>query len=312
LTSVATLRVSLLVLALISLNALAAEPEAHEHAAEAHESAEHEAEEPVLEYSVDLAFGMATIDTVSNGVTGSSRAWSTSLLLGAEHPTPHATFGVRLPIVTGGLTALDGDLASRFAGVALGNLELEATHHTELMHGLDFEFTIELALPTSTGIEAPKESAGPVDEAAVARGDILRAAEQIRGSQDSALFEPGRVGFVPKVGLNWHTGNWHVRAVAKLEVLADVRGTAEEPLITEFVATARVGYDIAHLVEPFLHVWTNLSFVGVSRDMVVLEPGVRLTNLGHLHPSLSAIVPVYGPLIGEQAFGVRAMLTGSF
>jgi hypothetical protein len=310
---VATARVSSLLSLLISLNAFAAEPAEHESSTEPHEhEGTAEAEEPLLEYSADLAFGMVTIETSSNGVSGSSRAWSTSLLLGAEHPTPHATFGVRLPVVTGGLTALEGDLGARFAGVALGNLELEATHHTDLGQGLDFEFTFELALPTSTGIEAPREPGVTVDEAAVLRGDALRAAELVRGSQDSALFEPGRVGVVPKVGLNWQHGAWRVRAVAKLEVLADVRGTSEEAIITEFVGTARVGYDLAHLVEPFAHLWTNLSFAGVSRDMLLIEPGVRLTGLGRVRPSLSVIVPLFGPPLIEHAFSVRAALTGSF
>ncbi len=311
----ATARLPSLLSLLLPLTGFAAEHAEHaEHApdGEAHEAHEASEHEELLEYGVDLAFGLATIETTSNGVTGASRAWSTSLLLSAEHPTPHATFGVRLPIVMGGLTAIEGDGATRFAGVALGNLELEAAHHTALGHGLDFEFSFELALPTSTGIEAPKEQGATVDEAAVMRGDILRAAEQVRGSQDSALFEPGRVGVVPKVALTWRHGGWHLGAVAKLEVLADVRGTSEEAIITEFVGTARAAYDIAHVVEPFVHLWTNLSFAGVSRDMLIVEPGVRLTALGRLHPSLSAIVPLYGPLVSEHAFGVRAMLSGSF
>ncbi len=273
---------------------------------------------PWLEYSVDLALGFVSVDSFS-GVTGDeglptfqpSRAWTTSLVLGAEHATSTVTFGARIPVVVGGLTSPE---RSR-VGIALGNLELEASHRVELAPSVHLDEVLEFALPTATGEEAPLpgEPLGEVDPHAILRGELLRAAELSRGSLDSTLFEPGRVGFIPKLSLEGRVGHWRLRAGVKVELLFDVKGRAREHVIGEFVGSLRASYEFPHLLEPFLGGWTNVTFTEhVERDVdvVMLEPGVRLLMLGPVRPSISLVVPVFGRLVGEQAFAVRVGLTG--
>jgi hypothetical protein len=284
------------------------------------EQAEAEAR-PWLDYSADLALGFVTLDSFTGSTDGSepqptferTRAWTTSLVLGAEHEASVVTFGARIPLLLGGLTSLESD--RRQVGVALGNLELEVTHRAELAPALSLDETLELALPTATGEEAPLpgEPLGVVDPHAIMRGELLRAAEFSRGSLDSTLFEPGRVGFIPKLSLDWRVGHLHLRAGVKVELLFDVRGRAREHVIGEFVGSLRASYELPHLIEPFVGGWTNITFTEhLERDVdvVMLEPGLKVLLFGRLRPSVSVVLPVFGRLVTEQAIAVRVGLTG--
>lgn len=318
-------RVMLLVGCLAAVWAHGAAPlEAPEASHEPEHQAEHEEAEPVLEYTVDFAVGLVELETVS-GTTGEgaeltptfepSRIWTTTLLLGAEHPTPHATFGIRLPIVLGGITALETEKSSRVVGPLLGNIELEMLHATTLTEDLRFELAFELSLPTAFGEEPPLPGEGleaPLNDVAVARGSVLRAAEFSRGSLDSALFEPGRVGFIPKLSLDFRAGAFHLRPTVKFELLMDTRGRAKEHLIGELVAGVRASYEIAHFVEPSLHAWTNITLTEHAErnvDVVLLEPAVRF-RVGQLRPGLGVVVPLFGRLVDDHALAVRLSVTG--
>jgi hypothetical protein len=336
-------KTTFLTAALWSLAAWSSEPVEGEHATvdahhegATHEGVEHHEEaEPLLEYSVDFAVGFTDLETFSgtNEVIAlepagaparapkqvptfeKSRVWTTSLLLGVEHATPHATFGLRLPILMGGITALEGEKTSRTVAPLLGNLELEASHHTELAEGLSLEWTMEVALPTAMGEEAPlpgEAIEGEADAAAIARGEVLRAAEFARGSLDSTLFEPGRAGFIPKLSLDYRVGGFHLRPTVKFEMLFDTRGRAAEHLIGELVAGVRVSYEFAHVFEPYVHAWTNITVTEHAErnvDVLLFEPGVKF-RFGKLRPQVGVVLPAFGRLVDDKTLGVRVALTG--
>lgn len=316
-------RAGLLVLMVSSL-AVAEEP-SDTHEAEKHEgavAAEHEAE-PFLEYALDLAVGVATFDSLVADVPADappesayqrSSFFTTSLLIGAEHRTGHFTFGARIPVLLGVATVLDTQSNGGLVGPLLGNLELEISHHDAFDEHWSLDSTLEFALPTAMGEEPPLpgESLEGFDHLAVRRGELLRAAEFSRGSLDSTLFEPGRIGFIPKLGLEYQSGNLRLRPQLKLETLVSTKGLVPEPLILELIVGLRASYTFAHIVEPNVHIWTNLTLTNhIDRDVdvVLVEPGVRF-HVGSFRPSISVVVPVFGRLVADTAYSVRVGLSG--
>jgi hypothetical protein len=178
-----------------------------------------------------------------------------------------------------------------------------------------------VALPTGGGEEPPLEvpDEGQIPKVVLAdrhytRFAVARGAEFVRGSLESALFESERFGVVPKVSLPLTFGKLRIRPSVKVESLFDVAGNAEEPVIGEFVAGARVSYRVTPVIEPELHAWTNLTFTDhVEREVNVLvgEATLRL-HFGALQAFAGAIVPFVGRLTTDHTFGGRAGAAARF
>jgi hypothetical protein len=305
--------------------ARAEEPTVHEgppghEGHEAGEAAEEKEAEPILEYTVDLALGAATFDALSPAATENSQTFErrsffvASLLLGAEHSFGALTLGVRIPVLMGTMLASDTAASSGVTAPLLGNLEVEANYRWALSEHWSLDATLEVAAPTAMGEELPVEGEALVElnHPAILRGELLRAAEFSRGSLDTTLFEPAHVGLIPKLAVEFHAGNFRLRPQVKVETLISTKANAAEPVILELVAGVRASYTFAHVVEPTLYVWTNLTLTDhVERDVnvVLVEPGVRFFA-GRVRPSLSVVVPVYGRLLTDAAFSVRVGLVG--
>ena len=303
----------------------AEEPAVHEgheghEGHEAAEAAEEKEAEPILEYTVDLAFGAATFDALTPDSTPLAPAFErrsffiSSLILGVEHAFGSLTLGVRIPVLMGTMLASDTAASSGVTAPLLGNLEVEANYRWALSEHWSLDATLEVAAPTAMGEEQPAEGEvlESLDHAAILRGELLRAAEFSRGSLDSTLFEPAHVGLIPKLAVEYHAGNFMLRPQVKVETLISTKANAAEPVILELVAGIRAGYTFAHIVEPNLYVWTNLTLTNHAErevNVVLVEPGVRFF-VGKVRPQLSAVVPVYGRLLTDSAFSVRVGVVG--
>lgn len=302
---------------------------------EGKEGEEGEEEEGPWAASIDLVIGFDTTDVgveiaTTNGagsVTGgsalqSSRITTASMIVGLEREVGRWEFGARLPLLYGSIDprnsiALDNDPR----GVAtIGNLELEAAYNILKQKGFELQGGLELALPTGGGVEQPsaKEIADDPtkqrDFGALDRGAIMRAVERARGSYESALFEPDRIGFVPRVGALIQAGVVDIRPGAKVEILQDTSGDAEVSTIAEFVGNVRLSVHAGKVVEPGVNVWTNLTLTKHEErhaDLMAAYPFVRF-KIGALTPEVGAILPFFGVVADEKAFGLRAALSGRF
>lgn len=302
------------------------EPAAAKHEG-THEEAEKEEEEaePRWEVIADVAFGATTTRILSEGrvrptatgpanVFDSTRVSVTSLLLGLEHHFgERLTFGARIPIVQAEFASRTGASDSRSAFIA-GNLELEGAYVLVKRKTWNLVGTLEIALPTAGGKEAPtpeEVAAEPDKRYEYRRYDRfagVHAGAAVRGAYESALFESGNLGLVPKIQANFHFGQLTLSPMVKIENLIDLTGD-DEVYINELVVGARASYRVTSEVEPGVHVWmrelhehshTDDSFSTVG----VIEPFLRF-HLGALKPTLSAILPFAGDLADAKTFGIR-------
>ena len=294
------------------------------------EEAEKEAE-PNWDVAVDFVGGATTADVLTAGRLGpmdappanvfdSTRISAYSLLLGVErHFGDKLTLGVRVPFLTASLQSRTGLAESRSASAA-GNVELEAAY--VLLSGKSWNLvaTLEVALPTAGGKEAPTQkeiSDDPTKRFDYPRYDTfaaVHAAAATRGAYESALFEPGNLGLVPKLAANFRVGKLTLSPMVKLENLIDVTGTAEEVYINELVVGLRASYRVAPAVEPGVNVWLRELHEHTHSDdtfstVAVAEPFVRF-HFGAVKPSVSVILPFAGDLADAKTFGVRVGITG--
>jgi hypothetical protein len=305
-------------------------PEPHEAAKE---EAEKEEAEPPWEVFADFVGGATTTEVLTAGrptrveqppanVFDSTRVTAYTFLFGLErHLGERFTVGARMPIITADLTSRTGVAESRSATLA-GNLELEGAFL--IAHGAtwDFEGTLEVALPTAGGTAPPSPAevaAEPEKVFAYRSYDFFaaaHAASAVRGTYESALFEPGYFGLVPKLSANFRFSKLTVTPMVKVENLFDVTGKAEAVTINELVAGVRAGYRVVPAVEPGVHVWVRElhehSHASDSNSAVgVVEPYVRF-HQGGIKPFVSVILPFAGDLADDKTFGVRAGFVGEF
>jgi hypothetical protein len=305
------------------------EDKAEKH--EGHEGKEEKEEEAEWEVTGDFVVGSTTTDIVTAGPPGrregtpentldSSRVTVLSFLIGLEHPiTERVTVGARIPFMDGNITSRNGLLGARNGIFIAGNLELGATYKLPIgSHHL--ELTMELGLPTGSGVEQPSKEeieAEPTKTYQYNRIDkaaVMRATSWSRGQLDSGLYEPGRIGITPKIVLPLDFGKLAVRPMVKVENLIDVTGDAGQSYVGEIVGGVRVGYRVHEMVEPGLSAWANILYTKAEINdpsVIVLNPYVRF-HLGHVKPYVGAILPVFGHLVDDKAYGINAGAVAEF
>ena len=307
------------------------EKKAEGETAEEHKEGEKHEEEAEWEVTGDLVVGAATTDIVTAGPPGrlegkpentldSSRVTVVSFLIGLEHPlNDKFTVGARMPFMDGSISSRTGLLGSRNGIFVAGNFELGATYKLPL-GGHNLELTLELALPTGAGVEQPSKEeieADPnktyqynrIDKAA-----IMRATSWSRGQLDSGLYEPGRIGITPKIGYPIDMGKLSLRPMLKVENLIDVTGDAGQSYVGEIVFGARAGYRVHPMVEPGLAAWANILYTKAEIEdphVIVVSPYVRF-HFPHVKPYVGAILPVFGHLVDDKAFGINAGAVAEF
>ena len=282
------------------------------------------------EANVDFVYGTSRFETVGpDGKSGStidtSRVGAISFLFGLEREITKAiVVGARIPLVTGApdtIRSREMDLPTRSVGPVFGNLEIEGMYKRTLVDSkwhAAFEGALEIALPLAPGTEPPRDvdanAMYPYDS--MDRFALLRAASFTRGTLDSALFEPGRFGVVPKVSLPMKfLGNrLKVRPTVKFEALLDTTGRAREPAIGELVMGLRASYEIVPWLEPGVHVWTNIT-VSKSEEqdltVAVIEPSVY-GHFGPISPYAGIIIPMAGHLVTKDTLAFRLGVAAGF
>jgi hypothetical protein len=238
-----------------------------------------------------------------------------SLILGASMEiVEHLGVGVRVPFT---FASFFPDGSPGRGAQSFGNVELEGEYGRELRPGLKLYAALGVALPTAAGTEIPEgqtnASAVLVDAPSYDRFSLSRAAASARGYEDNALFEPHRLGIVPKVGAVYRLKGLSIEPYVKVENLVAATSQAEG-YVGELVAALRVGYEIRNHFEVALKGWVNVGFAGSSDDKTVaaaLEPELVL-RFGPLRPYAGAIVPIAGPPLDNAFVGVRLGVGASF
>jgi hypothetical protein len=296
-----------------------------EHAAEGEEK------EPDWEAGLDFVGGATSIDVLSEGrptrvelppanVPNSTRITSLSFIPGLErHIGPKLTLGARIPIIDGDLRSRDNSADPRSVFMA-GNLELEGRYQVLARRTWQLFGTLGIALPTGGGGEPPTDAevaADPTkrfDYRKIDRWAAARAASFARGGYESALFEPGRFGIIPKVSALVKAGNLSLAPMVKVENLIDVTGDAKDKYVGEIVGGVRAGYLVAAHVEPALNAWVAATFTSTDEKdttFVVAEPGVRFP-FERIAPEAGVILPFVGHLWDDKTWGLRLAVTGEF
>jgi hypothetical protein len=237
------------------------------------------------------------------------------ILAGSMEVTEHIGIGARLPLTFAGFSP--NGSAGR-STTSLGNLELEGEYGQRVTPRLRLVGSLGLALPTAQGSEIPEDlnqtPAQQVDSTSYDRFSLSRAAAAARGFEDNALFEPDRLGIVPKVALVYRLHGWSVEPYVKVENLIGTSSALAAPYVGELVGAARVGYLVQDRFELALKGVLNAGFAGTSDDKKVafaIEPNAVL-RFGPVRPYAGVIIPVAGPpsqngFIGVH-FGVAAAL----
>jgi hypothetical protein len=295
------------------------------------EKGEKEEEEPAWEVIGDFASGATTTQVLTEGKAGaptpanvfdSTRVSAFTFLVGVErHLGERLTVGARMPVIVANLTSRTGAADARTA-TAAGNVELEGAWVIARGKEWNVVGTLELALPTAGGVEPPTrdEVAAEADKRfSYKRYDTfaaVHAGAAIRGAYESALFEPGNIGIIPKIAASFRISDLTISPMVKLENLIEVTGDAEEVYINELVAGVRAGYRVAAHVEPGVHLWVRELHEHTHSDdaysaVGVVEPYVRFP-FAAVKPTVSAILPFAGGLAKDKTFGVRAGVVAEF
>ncbi len=300
--------------------------------AHAEEGAKEEAEPP-WEVIADVVGGATTTEVLTGGrptriespptnVFDSTRITAYSLLIGLErHLGERLTVGARIPFIQAELRSRTGAAENRSVFLA-GNLELEGAF--VIAHGKSWNLvgTLELALPTAGGKEPPTREevlAEPEKRFDYKRYDTFaaaHAASAVRGAYESALFEPGNLGIVPKITANIHLAKLTITPTVKLENLFNVTSNAEEVYINELVAGVRASYRVFPAVEPGVHVWVTEAHEHTHHDdtystLAVFEPFASF-HFGGITPTVGAILPFTGDLADAKTFGIRVKVAAEF
>jgi hypothetical protein len=230
------------------------------------------------------------------------------ILQGGLEVVEHVEVGARLPFTFAGFSpdGTEGRSTSSF-----GNLELEGAYGGRVAQGLRLTGSLGIALPTAQGSELPSTLsnalATTVDQSAYDRWSPSRAAMAARGYEDNALFEPQRLGIVPKVGLLYRSHGLSVEPYLKLENLVGTSSSLANSYVGELVGGLRVGYWVHKEFEVALRGWVNVGYAGGDEDKkttVAIEPQVVL-RFGPVRPYVGFIYPFTGPANDGGFFGIR-------
>jgi hypothetical protein len=237
------------------------------------------------------------------------------VLAGSTEWSEHWGAGVRLPFTFASFSPAGSPSRSTSS---FGNIELYADTAAPLAQGLRLVGSIGLALPTAPGQEVPPgltgQSAAATPESAYDRWSLSRAAVFARGEEEDALFEPQRLGLIPKIGLLYRRGSLRLEPTVKVESLFATSSSLQAAYVGEVVAALRVGYAVHEHLEIAARGWVTVGYAGTSDDrttVVAVEPGLVL-RFGSVRPYAGVILPLAGPPSDNGFFGVRAGVTVSF
>jgi len=237
------------------------------------------------------------------------------ILAGSAEVARHVEVGFRLPFTFASFWP--GGSAARSA-TSLGNLELEGEYVVPLGRRLKLLAGLGIALPTAEGQEIPggltSQTVSSSTASAYDRWSLGRAAAFARGYEDNALFEPQRLGLVPKIALSYEARGLSIEPYVKVENLIGTSTLLDASYVGELVGGLRVGYWVHRQVEFAMRGWVNVGFAGTADDTVTaaaLEPQV-VTRFGPVRAYLGAILPLAGPPLDNGYVGVRLGLSGAF
>lgn len=287
-------------------------------AAERAEAAEGDEKEGSI--GLDLVLGWGRVPFVvenlpaagQQSVTFSSRdgvssSVQTFVLGGGMEVVKSIEAGFRLPLTFAHFTP--GGSASR-STTSFGNVELEGEYSMDLGPGLEVAGALGVALPTAQGDEIPDldhVSAQRVDAATFDRFSLNRAAASARGFEDNALFEPKRLGLVPKLALEYQVRALTLEGYVKVENLIATSSALANGYVGELVPALRAGYRVIPRVEVAVRGWLNVGFAGGDEDKrttFAFEPQI-VGRFGSFKPYAGVIVPVAGPPFDNGFAGVR-------
>ncbi len=241
------------------------------------------------------------------------------LLAGSVEVARHVALGLRVPLSFATFSP-DGS-AARSAG-SVGNVEIEAEWGTRYALAsastLSVACTLGVALPSAQGDEIPSDlvarDASAVDVNSYDPFSLSRAAAMSRGDEENALFEPRRLGIVPKIALFYRGPRLSIEPSVKVENLVATSSSLDAPFIGEIVPGLRLGYRLRTVAELTLRGWANVRFAAPRADRATsaaVEPGVAL-RFGTIQPYAGVIVPVSGLPFDDSFLGVRLGVRGAF
>jgi hypothetical protein len=299
------------------------EPEAKGEAKEAEE----EGEKP-FSVGLDPVLGWGTVPFAAQDRPAAGTQQSTysrddatrtvveSFIVGGAWETRGGlAFGARVPFSFGTFSPADSGSRST---AAFGNVEVEGEYAAHLGEKVELSGAIGVALPTAQGDEIPDDlshaPAGTVDPAAFDRFSLSRAAAFARGYEDNALFEPRRVGMIPKATLSYRTGGLIVVPYVKVENLLGPSSAASAGYVGELVPGLKVGYRLGRAVEVGLRGWANVGFAGTAEDKTTsaaIEPRLGLV-VGPVNTYAGLMMPLAGPPSDAGFLALRLGATVAF
>jgi hypothetical protein len=290
------------------------------------EHEEREEEEPRATVGLDLVLGWGHVpfavqnapSNVSPDVTY-TRADAVSsnvqslLLYGSMEVVEHVGVGARFPLT---FASFSPDGASQSVS-SPGNLELEGEYAARVGPRLRVVGSLGVALPTASGSEIPADlnatPARQVDSSTYDRFSLSRAAASARGFEDNALFEPNRLGVVPKVAAIYSVRGLTIEPSVKVENLIGTSSDLEARYVGELVGALRAGYWVQRHVELALRGFVNVGFAGTAEDKkaaLALEP-MGMLRFGPIRPYVGVIIPVAGPPSENKFIAVRLGIAGA-
>lgn len=271
---------------------------------------EHEGDHVKL--GLDLVIGPGqkfSVPEVLDGPIPNKLPTTESFLLGAGFQVvDHFWVGARFGLSTGSVPEGNGD--SKFVS-AFSNLELEGEYELELGEDTEFAVSLGIALPTAQGNEPDENAAASEFVDAVRHRALQVAAAAARGYEENALFEPGRLGFIPKAQIIHHIGNFVLEPYVKLETLIRTGSGDEKSVLTELVFGGLAGYQLLGIVTLGVRMWGNLALHETNESAYMLEPHVRV-DLGPLRAAVGALIPVATPLEEPTVPAIRLAASARF
>jgi hypothetical protein len=234
---------------------------------------------------------------------------------GSVEVARHVAVGLRLPITFAGFAP---DASAARSTSDIGNVELEGEYERELRGGVILTASLGVALPTAQGEAIPgtldQMTASSVNQTSFDRWSLSRAASFARGYEDNALFEPSRLGIVPKLDALYRFRGLSIEPYVKVENLVGTSNALDAAYVGELVAALRVGYWVHKQFELAVRGWVNVGYAGTDEDKrtaASLEPQLML-RFGALRPFGGVVLPVAGPPKDNGFVGVRVGLAGTF
>jgi hypothetical protein len=250
---------------------------------------------------------------VPDKVVGPGRITTESFIVGGEYEITHNIgVGARMPLSFGSFTPPG---QSSRGTTALGSLELEGAYTLHLNDQMKLIYALGVSLPTAQGDEVPTQEEldkiqGPIDQNNYDRFALNRAASSSRAFEESALFEPKRLGFIPKVMFDYNANKIMVQPYLKMENLISTIGGVQHSYIGELILGTFLGYRVHEYFDTGVRVWTNVPFSGGGDTVAAVEPQVR-GHFGPVMPIVGGIIPFAG-LTDPQYGGVRLAVAARF